>query len=85
MASRNVCSLNQLKKSAPLLSRISLQQQGTPKAMTFEAANTLTQCFSTSARLRPGKFCFYKTRARFPTYLLVTTLPIFLSSYIKLT
>jgi hypothetical protein len=46
--------------------------------------NVIVQCFSTFVRPRPGKFFFYKTRARAPPNLLVNTFPIFLSSYIKL-
>jgi hypothetical protein len=44
----------------------------------------LEQCFSTFVRPRPGKFFFYKTRARGPTNLLLNNFPFFLSLYIKL-
>jgi hypothetical protein len=58
--------------------------QSQSKSKRLRAVCGLEQCFSTFVRPRPGKFFFYKTRARGPTIVLVNNFPVFLSSYIKL-
>ena len=45
----------------------------------------LEQSISTFVRPRQGKFFFYKTRARSQQIYSLNILPVFLSSYVKLT
>jgi len=55
------------------------------KRRPFRRLFDIERCFSTFVRPRPGKFFFYKTRARSQQIYSLVTFQFFLSSDIKLT